>query len=349
MITAIVEQLTPAIINEQSVDPRQARKLILAGGAPVGMRVAGTLDLAGISQPFQLPAGLVVRRLTLRGSTGLAELPRGLRCYELDARQTLLRRLPEDIQVEYRLDLEGCSALEVLPEGLKVGSLVLRDCTALTALPERLDVYFLDLTGCSQLVRWPRSGVLRIGRLLARGCTRLASLPRWLTNLSQLDVGGCVNLTDLPPSLRVSSWIDLAHTGITWLPAAARGAQIRWRGVPIDERIAFHPETITGQEVLQEANAERRRVLLERMGYEAFLRQVRAHELDRDRDAGGDRRLLRVPLDGDEPLVCLAVICPSTARQYLLRVPPSMRSCRQAAAWIAGFDNPDDYRPILES
>jgi hypothetical protein len=184
---------------------------------------------------------------------------------------------------------------------------------------------------------------------LARGCTRLASLPHWLTSLSQLDVGGCVNLTDLPPTLRVSSWIDLAHTGITWLPAAARGAQIRWRGVPIDERIAFHPETITGQEVLQEANAERRRVLLERMGYQAFLQQVRAHELDRDCDAGGERRLLRVPLDRDEPLVCLAVICPSTARQYLLRVPPSMRSCRQAAAWIAGFNNPDDYRPILET
>jgi hypothetical protein len=232
---------------------------------------------------------------------------------------------------------------------LKVGSLVLRDCTALTALPEGLDVYFLDITGCSQLARWPRHGALRIGRLLARGCTRLATLPAWLTSLSQLDVGGCASLTDLPPTLRVTSWIDLAHTGINWLPAAARGAQLRWRGVPIDERIAFRPETISGAEVLDEQNAERRRVLLERMGYEAFLKQVRAHELDRDHDAGGERRLLQVPLPGDEPLVCLAVICPSTGRQYLLRVPPIMRTCRQAAAWIAGFDNPDAYRPIAES
>jgi hypothetical protein len=349
MNTAIVEQADSASIDTQRIGARQARELILAGRAPAGMRVAGPLDLSGVHQPFVLPEGLIVRRLTLRGSTGLAELPRGLRCYELDARQTLLRSLPNDIQVEYRLDLEGCAALELLPAGLKVGSLVLRDCTALTALPEGLDVYFLDITGCSQLVRWPRTGALRIGRLLARGCTRLATLPHWLTNLSQLDVGGCVNLTDLPATLRVTSWIDLAHTRITWLPVAARGAQIRWRGVPIDERIAFRPETITGGEVLQEQNAERRRVLLERMGYEAFLQQVRAQEIARDRDAGGERRLLRVPLEGDEPLVCLAVICPSTGRQYLLRVPPSMRTCHQAAAWIAGFDNPSHYRLAAES
>jgi hypothetical protein len=30
-------------------------------------------------------------------------------------------------------------------------------------------------------------------------------------------------------------------------------------------------------------------------------------------------------------------------------VPPAMRTCHQAAAWIAGFDNPNDYRPILET
>jgi hypothetical protein len=313
------------------------------------MKVSGVLDLSGITGPLALPEGLAVRRLIVRGCSGLVYLPRGLRCYELDASQTSIRRLPDDIKVEYRLDLEGCAMLDWLPQGLKVGSLVLRDCTALESLPEGLEVYFLDITGCTRLVHWPRSGALRIGRLLARGCTRLRSLPAWLTNLSQLDVGGCANLTDLPPTLRVTSWIDLAHTGITWLPAAARDAQLRWSGVPIDERIAFRPETITGEEVLEEQNAERRRVLLDRMGYEAFLRQVHAKEVDRDRDAGGERRLLRVKLPGDEPLVCLAVLCPSTGRQYLLRVPPNTRSCRQAAAWIAGFDNPNDYHPLVES
>jgi hypothetical protein len=47
--------------------------------------------------------------------------------------------------------------------------------------------------------------------------------------------------------------------------------------------------------------------------------------------------------------MCVCVVCPSTGRQYVLRVPPTMRSCRQAAAWIAGYDNPADYRPLAET
>jgi len=296
-----------------------------------------------------LPEGLRVRRVNVSGCTGLRELPSGLRCYELSAKHTLISTLPPDLQVEYRLDLEGCGMLNMLPPGLKVGSLILRECTALTSLPEGLDVSFLDIAGCTRLESWPQTAAVHIGRLNARGCVRLQSLPPWLTQLAQLDLSGCVNISNLPPTLTVTSWLDLANTQISWLPASARGAQIRWRGVPIDARIAFQPETITASEVLDQPNAELRRVLLERMGYDAFLSQARAQTLDTDRDKGGERRLLKVDLAGDEPLVCVSVLCPSTGRQYLIRVPPSMRTCRQAVAWVAGFDNADDYRPLVET
>lgn len=315
---------------------------------PVNLTV-DSLDVSGCVALTSLPAGLRARRVDISGCTALRQLPAGLRCYELAAQHILIDALPPDLRVEYRLDLQGCPNLAELPAGLKVGSLILRDCPALTRLPEGLDVSFLDIAGCTQLETWPRSAVVALGRLNARGCVRLRELPPWLTELAQLDVGGCVNLAELPATLAVTSWIDLANTQISWLPAAARGAQIRWRGVPIDARIAFQPETITAGEVLDQPNAELRRVLLERMGYDTFLRQARAEMLDRDRDAGGERRLLRVDLPGDEPLVCVAVICPSTARQYLIRVPPAMRTCRQALAWVAGFDNPDDYWPLVET
>jgi hypothetical protein len=85
------------------------------------------------------------------------------------------------------------------------------------------------------------------------------------------------------------------------------------------------------------------------MGYQRFVAEAQAQTIDEDTDAGGARRLLRVPLEHDEPLVCLAVLDPSTGRQYLIRVPPGMKTCHQAAAWIAGFDNPDDYQPIAET
>src|SRR5438874_6756888 len=60
------------------------------------------------------------------------------------------------------LDLEGCTELEALPEGFRVGSLVLRGCSALVRLPEGLEVNFLDLRGCAALSEWPSALRVRI-------------------------------------------------------------------------------------------------------------------------------------------------------------------------------------------
>jgi hypothetical protein len=313
---------------ERSVTGAEARKLILAGEAPEGLQVRGRLDLT---------------------NTGAIDLPRGLRCYHLELRGSGIRALPEGLQVEYKLDLQDCRALEELPEGLKVGSLVLRGCTALRTLPEGLDIYFLDLQGCARLEGWPRRARIRIGRLNASGCTRLTSLPMGLRSLAQLDISNCPNLRELPEGLEISSWLDLGDSGVTPLPASLAEVRLRWRGVPVDQRIAFQPETITVAEILGERNAELRRVLLERFGFERFMAEAGAVVVDRDRDPGGERQLLRLKLEGDEDLVCVSVSCPSTERRYLLRVPPTMRTCRQAVAWTAGFDDPELYRPLVET
>jgi hypothetical protein len=313
---------------ERSVTGDEGRKLILAGKAPEGLHVRGRLDLR---------------------NAGAVDLPRGLRCYHLDLRGSGVRALPAGLEVDYKLDLQDCRGLEELPEGLKVGSLVLRGCTSLRALPDGLDVYFLDLQGCTRLEGWPRRAQIRIGRLSVSGCTRLTSLPAGLRSLAQLDVSNCPNLRDLPAGLRVTSWLDVGGSGIGRLPASLAGVRLRWRGVPVDERVAFRPETITVAEVLAERNAELRRVLLERFGFERFMREAGADILDRDRDAGGERQLLRLKLEGDEDLVCVSVSCPSTGRRYLLRVPPTTRTCREGVAWTAGFSDPDRYRPLVET
>ena len=317
-------------------------------GLPPGLRVR-RLDLSNCTGLAQLPEGLEVRHLHLAGCTGLVGLPAGLRCYEIDASRTGLRSLPADLRVESRLDLVDCTELIELPAGLKVGSLALRGCTSLAALPEGLDVNFLDLRGCVRLAAWPDATTIRIGRLDLGGCRRIAELPAGLGRLAQLDVSDCTGLKALPEGLQVGSWIEIANTGITSLPESLGGVNLRWRGVPIDERIAFRPDAIGVREILDEENAGRRRVLLERVGIERFLDEVDARVLDEDRDPGGVRRLLRVPLRGDEDLVCVMVHCPSTGGRYLLRVPPGMKTCRQAVAWTAGFDDPELYRPVVEA
>jgi Leucine-rich repeat (LRR) protein len=176
----------------------------------------------------------------------------------------------------------------------------------------------------------------------------LEALPEGL-EVNRLDISSCGRLRTLPSRLIVHEWLELGGTSLTPPAPTVQLGGLTWHGIAIDSHIAFEPETITYQEVIEERNAERRRVLLERMGYDTFIQNAQAKVVDQDRDRGGKRQLLRIEMTGDEPLVCLSVKCPSTGRKYVLRVPPAVRSCRQAAAWIAGFDNPDEYHPFVET
>ena len=297
----------------------------------------------------RVPASLDKGRIDATECENLREVEPGLRCHSLDLSGTAIQSLPDDLGVSLRLDLSGCSELRALPAGLRTGSLVLAGCTGLEHLPDGLDVSFLDLTGCERLAELPDSLRIRNGRLTIRDCVGIASVPMTVGPLAQLDVAGCTSLAELPEGLVVNSWVDVGGSALSQLPASMAGAHIHWRGVPIDERIAFRPEAISGSELLAERNAERRRVMLERVGFERFLAEVEAETLHEDSDPGGPRRLLRVVMEGDEDLVIVAVRCPSTDRQFLLRVPPDMKSCHQAVAWTAGFDDPADYDPVLET
>lgn len=319
----------------------------LSFGLPSDLTV-DVLTLRNCQLLSKLPSGLKVGRLTLDGCNSLADLPPDLMCNELIWQRCPLSAWP-NVAVKHHLNLEGSPNLERLPSGLKVGRLWLNHCSALTCLPEGIDVYFLDMRGCIELARWPEKGSVQIGRLNVRDCRQLTALPKWLSELGQVDLRGCANISELPDRLSIRSWIDIGGTGIRCIPETISERCLRWRGVPVTKRIVFDSKSITAEEILEERNVERRRVLLELMGYEAFLKDARAVVLDTDRDAGGERKLLTVPLKGDENLVCVSVICPSTQRQYIIRVPPKTKSCRMAAAWIAGFDREDEYRLIAET
>lgn len=197
------------------------------------------------------------------------------------------------------------------------------------------------------LERCAWDGMRVSGHLNLHGESSLYNLPENLT-CESLDISDCVNLTTLPKGLHVTYWIELANSGITHLPAG-HGFVLRWRTVQVSDRIAFESQSLTGQDILNLENVELRRVMIERLGYETFLQQVGGVVRDQDRDAGGSRQLVCVPFDNDEQLMVLKVTCPSTGHTYILRVPPNMRSCHQAAAWIAGFNDSEDYRPLIET
>lgn len=310
-----------------NLSPQEAREHLLANRRK-SIRVSGLLDLRNVK---------------------LKRLSASVSCYDLDASGSELTCLPDDIRIESRLIMDNCAKLESLPSQLNCGAISLRNCNYLKSLPEGLNTWFLDLSDCRTFSVWPKNATIQRGTLRLRNCIGIQSLPPWLETIAQLDVAGCVQLERIPDQLKVSSWIDIGGTNISELPPSLSGTPLLWRGVPVTERIAFRPETLTSAEVLAEKNAEIRRVMIERMGYLKFAEQANAKVIDKDQDPGGERQLLKIELEDDEPLLGLVCSCPSTGRQYFLRVPPDIKKCHQAAAWMAGFDDPKKYKPIIET
>jgi hypothetical protein len=312
----------------------------------------GQREAKRIPWPTSLPDDLRCDVLDLRGVPALP-WPNGLRCYDLLLAGSAIRSLPADLKVERKLDLANCRELTALPTGLTCGSLDVSGCVSLTELPEGLDVWFLNLQGCLGLRTWPQRATIRAGTLNLRDCASLNELPDYLGSLAALNLRGCVSLKRLPDNLEVTGPLEIARSGVvdgTGIPAPLmEQAQWRWMGVPIERRIVFEPGSITAAEILAERNAERRRVMIDRVGYTRFMREANAKVRDADRDAGGERQLLVIPLPDDEDLVTLSCHCPSTGNRYVIRVPPATKSCHAAAAWIAGFDDPNDYRPNKET
>lgn len=327
------------------VPAAEARSLILNGEVTHPLHFHGKLDLSGQKELTRLPDNLSGDTLIV-SDTGLRELPEGLSVGELVACNLPLETVPANLKVKFRLTLDGCAHLHTLPADLKVGSLSLQDGLSLERLPEGLDVCFLNLSRCDAFAQWPAAARIRFGNLILRDCLSLRSLPDWLGPLAQLDISGCRGITALPAGLRLSGWLDVAGSGMTALEG---DIPLRWRGVRVDKRTAFEPEAISGTEVMNQSNAEVRRVMMERMGYERFLAEVQAQILDEDTDAGGQRRLVCAELPDDEPFVAVSVACPSTGRRYVLRVPPTIQTAQAGSAWLAGFDDPGLYRPVMEA
>jgi hypothetical protein len=64
-------------------------------------------------------------------------------------------------------------------------------------------------------------------------------------------------------------------------------------------------------------------------------------------------KLWRCELPGDEPLVMVEVVNATpepdgTSATYLLRVPPTTRTAKQAVAWTFGM-TADDYHPAAQA
>jgi hypothetical protein len=122
-----------------------------------------------------------------------------------------------------------------------------------------------------------------------------------------------------------------------------------WHGVRVPHQVIERPDTITVGQIRTTGNLEVRRVLLERYGLDRYLRDADATLVQVD-DYG---RLWRCELPEDEPLTIVEVDNATaepdgTFATYLLRVPPTMRTAKEAVAWTFGMAA-DDYHPVMQT
>lgn len=115
-----------------------------------------------------------------------------------------------------------------------------------------------------------------------------------------------------------------------------------WHGLRVPKELITEP--ITLEQIENERNAEIRRMMMERYGYDRYIQDTNAVKVSEDSFG----ILWRKELTGDEPVVMVQVKDPSTDRQYFLRVPPSTKTPHEAIAWT--FDmSPKLYNPKFES
>jgi hypothetical protein len=124
-----------------------------------------------------------------------------------------------------------------------------------------------------------------------------------------------------------------------------------WRGVAVPEEVIMKRPTI-GM-VRNTSNMEVRRIIIERMGYEKFLKSCGGNLIQRDRygtlyNVGpgfgfglmGSFLMVKVKNSTPEP--------DGTYKDYVLPVPPHIRTARQGIAWSFGLEE-HEYNPKIET
>jgi len=103
---------------------------------------------------------------------------------------------------------------------------------------------------------------------------------------------------------------------------------------------ALHPHEWRSQFLLEELNAQVRRVLIQAISYKRICQELEAVELD----SWQEYSLIRIDQKIDvEPISLLKMTCPSTGEIHILRVPPKLKSAREAIHWVNWGIYPEEF------
>ncbi|MBZ8182796.1 DUF6745 domain-containing protein [Oscillatoria salina] len=114
-----------------------------------------------------------------------------------------------------------------------------------------------------------------------------------------------------------------------------------YHGVTLPEKYGkISPNLWQAKWLLEENNAELRRVLIQRIGYEKICQDLQTICLD----SWQEYELLKINDELDiEPIQLLKMNCPSTGQIHVLRVPPTLQTAQEAITWINWGIDPNEF------
>ena len=134
-----------------------------------------------------------------------------------------------------------------------------------------------------------------------------------------------------------------------WIENYAQRVYIR--GVSVPKELAdAKPEDVDVYRVIQERNAQTRAVLIEKIGMNRIIQELKGEILDEDKQNGYSLIAIRIAQEedrahlGDKIISLLKVKCPTTGAFYTLRVPPGIKDVVTARQWTFGVNIDDKFQ-----
>jgi internalin A len=152
---------------------------------------------------------------------------------------------------------------------------------------------------------------------------------------------------DRPLHIRFDSANELHAEGEPAIAFADGYSLYFHHGVKLPEKYGkVHPDRWQAEWLLSEENAELRRLLIQRIGYDRIIQELEVTELD----SWQEYTLLSIDFDNDfddegnaKPIYLLKMTCPSTGFIHALRVPPDLESAQEAIRWVNWGINPEEF------
>ena len=145
---------------------------------------------------------------------------------------------------------------------------------------------------------------------------------------------------DRPSKLSVDASLRLHAEGEPAITFSNGFSVYAYHGVRLPEKYEKHPHQWQAKWLLAEKSAEIRRVLIQGIGYDKICQEFPVTELD----VWQEYTLLRIDLlEEIEPIHLLKTNCSSIGLINFLRVPPNIKTAREAISWENGGVDTEEF------